>query len=260
MNGSSGYEEAASQGLIAGINAALKVQNKEPLILRRSDAYIGVLIDDLVTKGIEEPYRIMTSKAEYRLLLRQDNADLRLTEIGYKVGSVTEERYEKFLERKTSIENEIARIKNLQITNKQEINKFLEEINSVPLRKPISLYELIKRPEVNYFMVASLDEDRPELPKHVQEQVNIMSKYEGYIDKQLEQVEQFRKMENKLLPNGFDYRNIKGLRTEAIQKLDKIKPLNLGQASRIAGVSPADISVLLIALEQYNRQSSKKED
>lgn len=260
MNGSSGYEEAASQGLIAGINAALKVQNKEPLILKRSDAYIGVLIDDLVTKGIEEPYRIMTSKAEYRLLLRQDNADLRLTEIGYKIGSVTQERYEKFLNRKRAIENEIERIKNLQITNKQEVNSFLEGINSVPLRKPISLYELIKRPELNYFMVASLDTDRPELPKHVQEQVNIMSKYEGYINKQLEQVEQFRKMESKLLPEGFDYKNIKGLRTEAIQKLDKIKPLNIGQASRIAGVSPADISVLLIALEQYNRQPNKKED
>jgi len=259
MNGSSGYEEAASQGLIAGINAALKVKNQEPLILRRSDAYIGVLIDDLVTKGTEEPYRIMTSKAEYRLLLRQDNADLRLTELGYKAGLVTEERYNKFINRKTSIENEIERIKRLQITNKQEVNKFLEEINSVPLRKPISLYELIKRPEINYFTVSELDENRPELPIDVQEQVNIMSKYEGYIEKQLEQVRQFKKMESKLLPGEFDYREVKGLRTEAIQKLDKMKPLNVGQASRIAGVSPADISVLLIALDQHNRQFSKEE-
>lgn len=260
MNGSSGYEEAACQGLIAGINAALKIKRKDSLVLKRSDAYIGVLIDDLITKGTEEPYRMMTSRAEYRLLLRQDNADLRLTEIGHKVGLVTEERYEKFLKRKISIEKEIERIKNLQITNKNEINEFLENINSVPLKKPISLYELIKRPELNYFIVSSLDSERTELPQDIQEQVNTMSKYEGYIQKQLEQVEQFKKMENKLIPEKFDYKEIKGLRTEAIQKLDRMKPVNLGQASRISGVSPADISVLLVSLEQYNRKFNKKEE
>lgn len=260
VNGSSGYEEAASQGLIAGINAALKIQDKEPLILKRSDAYIGVLIDDLVTKGTQEPYRIMTSRSEYRLLLRQDNADLRLTELGHKVGLVTEERYERFLKRKTAIENEINRIKNLQITNKQEVNKFLEELNSAALKKPISLYELIKRPELNYYIVKPLDSDRPELPKDIQDEVNIISKYEGYIAKQLEQVEQFRKIENRLIPREIDYSSIKGLRKEAIQKLTNIGPENLGQASRISGVSPADVSVLLIALEQHNKTVSNRED
>ncbi|MGY0373835.1 tRNA uridine-5-carboxymethylaminomethyl(34) synthesis enzyme MnmG [Clostridium sp. JNZ J1-5] len=260
MNGSSGYEEAACQGLIAGINAALKIKGEDSLVLKRSDAYIGVLIDDLITKGTEEPYRMMTSRAEYRLLLRQDNADLRLTEIGHKIGLVNEERYEKFLKRKISIEKEIERIKKLQITNKNEVNEFLEEINSVPLKKPISLYELIKRPELNYFMVSSLDNERQELPQDIQEQVNTMSKYEGYIQKQLEQVEQFKRMENKLIPEKFDYKEIRGLRTEAIQKLDKMKPVNLGQASRISGVSPADISVLLVALEQFNRKSNKEEE
>ncbi|KYH28038.1 MULTISPECIES: tRNA uridine-5-carboxymethylaminomethyl(34) synthesis enzyme MnmG [Clostridium] len=260
INGSSGYEEAASQGLIAGINAALKIQNKEPLILKRSDAYIGVLIDDLVTKGTEEPYRIMTSRSEYRLLLRQDNADLRLTEIGHRIGLVTEERYEKFLKRKNAINSELERIKNLQITNKQEVNEFLEKLNSVPLRKPISLYELIKRPELNYYLVAPLDPERPNLSKDVQDQVNIMAKYEGYIQKQLEQVEQFKKMENKLIPEEFDYNSVKGLRIEAVQKLNKMRPVNVGQASRISGVSPADISVLLIALEQYNKTVNAKEE
>lgn len=257
MNGSSGYEEAACQGLIAGINAALKVQNREPLILDRSQAYIGVLIDDLVTKGTLEPYRMMTSRAEYRLLLRQDNADLRLTEIGHEIGLVTKARYERFIKRKTAIYDEIDRLKNLQITNKNEVNEFLESINSVPLRKPISFYELIKRPELNYFSVEKLDENRPELPKDVQEEVNIMSKYEGYIQKQLEQVEQFKKIEDRLIPEEFDYKKAKGLRVEAIQKLDKIRPVNLGQASRISGVSPADISVLLVVLEQYNRNAKK---
>lgn len=258
MNGSSGYEEAACQGLIAGINAALKVQGKEPFILKRSDAYIGVLIDDLVTKGTNEPYRMMTSRSEYRLILRQDNADLRLTEMGYKVGLVTEERYSKFFKRKEAIENEIERIKNVQITNKKEVNEFLESMDSVPLRKPISLYELIKRPELNYFIVKELDENRTDLPEDVQEQINITSKYEGYIKKQLDQVNQFKKMENRLIPEKFDYKSVKGLRIEAIQKLDKMKPVNLGQASRISGVSPADISVLLVALEQYNRQVNKE--
>ncbi len=259
MNGSSGYEEAAGQGLIAGINAALKIQGRDPFILKRSDAYIGVLIDDLVTKGTNEPYRMMTSRSEYRLILRQDNADLRLTEMGYKIGLVIEERYSKFLKRKEAIENEIERIKNVQITNKKEVNQFLESMDSVPLRKPISLYELIKRPELNYFIVKELDENRPDLPEDVQEQINITSKYEGYIQKQLEQVNQFKKMENRLIPEKFDYKSVKGLRIEAIQKLDKMKPVNLGQASRISGVSPADISVLLVALEQYNRQVNKED-
>lgn len=253
VNGSSGYEEAASQGVVAGINAALKVQGKEPLILKRSDAYIGVLIDDLVTKGTNEPYRMMTSRSEYRLLLRQDNADLRLTEYGHEAGLVNEERYNKFISRKKAIEDEIQRISNLQITNKKENNEILEKLQSVALKKPISLYELIKRPELDYFMVTELDPERPELLLSVQEQVNIVAKYEGYITKQLEQVDQFKKFENKLLPEKFDYNDVKGLRKEAIQKLDKFRPLNIGQASRISGVSPADVSVLLIYLEQYNR-------
>lgn len=249
INGTSGYEEAACQGLIAGINAALTVQGKETLILTRSDGYIGVLIDDLVTKGTNEPYRMMTSRAEYRLLLRQDNADLRLTDIGRKVGLVSDKRYERFQTRKSQIENELDRIKSLQITNKKEVNEFLLTINSAELKKPISLYELIKRPELDYYNVAPLDIDRPELPEHVREQVNIISKYEGYIEKQLEQVEQFKKFEKKLLPTDINYEDIKGLRIEAIQKLSNIRPISVGQASRISGVSPADISVLLIYLE-----------
>lgn len=254
LNGSSGYEEAGCQGLIAGINAALKVKNMEPFVLNRSEAYIGVLIDDLVTKGTNEPYRMMTSRSEYRLLLRQDNADFRLTEKGYKIGLVTEERYRRFIERKNAVECETDRIKALQITNKAAVNEFLLGLNSVELKKPISLYELIKRPELDYFIVAPLDKERPMLDRETQLQVNIISKYEGYIDKQLEQVEQFKKFENKLIPEAIDFSDIKGLRIEAIQKLSKIKPSNIGQASRISGVSPADISVLLIYLEQYKRR------
>ncbi len=258
MNGSSGYEEAAAQGIIAGINAALKVKNEEPLILSRSDAYIGVLIDDLVTKGTVEPYRMMTSRSEYRLLLRQDNADLRLTEMGYRVGLVTEKRYKSYLERKKAIEDELERIKNLQITNKKEINEFLLSINSAELKKPVSLYELIKRPELDYFLVEPLDNERPALRSDIREQVNIIAKYEGYIEKQLEQVEQFKKFEKKLLPGDIDYDNVYGLRTEARQKLKQILPISIGQASRISGVSPADISVLLIYLEQgYAKQKVK---
>lgn len=260
MNGSSGYEEAAAQGLIAGINASLKIRGEEPLILNRSDAYIGVLIDDLITKGTNEPYRMMTSRSEYRLLLRQDNADLRLSELGYKVGLVSEERYNRFTDRRKAIENEIERIKNVKITNKREVNQVLENLESTPLKKPISFYELIKRPELDYFSTCVLDVNRPELPYDVQEQVNITSKYEGYINKQLEQVNQFKKMENRLIPDNFDYNNVKGLRIEAIQKLEKTKPVNIGQASRISGVSPADISVLLIFLEQYNRNRVNKEE
>lgn len=256
LNGSSGYEEAGAQGLVAGINAALKVKGEEPLILTRSDAYIGVLIDDLVTKGTNEPYRMMTSRAEYRLLLRQDNADFRLTEIGNRVGLVTEERYNRFLQRKQNIENELNRLKNLKVTNKKEVNEFLLSLNSAELRKPMSFYELMQRPELNYFDLAELDTERPELPDDVGEQINILTKYEGYIQSQLEQVSQFKKFEKKLLPKDIDYKDIKGLRTEAEQKLNSIRPISIGQASRISGVSPADISVLLIYLEHhYNKQS-----
>lgn len=249
INGSSGYEEAGAQGLVAGINAALKVQGKDPMILTRSDAYIGVLIDDLVTKGTNEPYRMMTSRAEYRLILRQDNADLRLTKIGHDIGLVTEKRWETFNQRKANIENELERIKNLQITNKKENNEIIVSLGSAELKKPISLYELIKRPELDYFSVVQLDLERPNYSLDIGEQVNVIAKYEGYIEKQLEQVEQFKKFEKRLLPEDIDYNDVKGLRIEAIQKLNKIRPINLGQASRISGVSPADMSVLMIYLE-----------
>ena len=259
LNGSSGYEEAAAQGIVAGINAALKIKGEEPMILTRSDAYAGVLIDDLVTKGTNEPYRMMTSRAEYRLLLRQDNADFRLTEIGRKVGLVSDERYNRFLNRKSNIENEVERLKNLQITNKRENNEFLVSLNSTELKKPISMYELIKIPELDYFMLAPLDPERPEYTDDIGEQVNIIAKYEGYIASQLDQVNQFKKFEKKLLPENIDYSDVKGLRVEAIQKLSAIRPVSIGQASRISGVSPADISVLLIYLEhQYKK--NKQED
>ncbi|MBC2399004.1 tRNA uridine-5-carboxymethylaminomethyl(34) synthesis enzyme MnmG [Clostridium tetanomorphum] len=257
INGSSGYEEAAAQGIIAGINSVMKIKEKDPLILNRSDAYIGVLIDDLITKGTNEPYRMMTSRAEYRLLLRQDNADLRLTQMGYDVGLVSEERYNKFLERKQAIEEEIERIKNIQITNRKEVNEFLVSLNSSELRKPISLYELIKRPELDYFKLKDLDIERPELSFDVQEEVNTMSKYEGYIQKQLDQVQQYKKFEKRLIPENIDYNNVHGLRKEAIQKLNSVKPVNIGQASRISGVSPADVSVLLIYLEHKFKNNSK---
>ncbi|SCK04042.1 Glucose-inhibited division protein A [uncultured Clostridium sp.] len=258
LNGSSGYEEAAAQGLVAGINAALKVQGKEPMILTRSDAYAGVLIDDLVTKGTNEPYRMMTSRAEYRLLLRQDNADFRLTEIGRKVGLVSDERYDRFLDRKAKIESEVERLKNLQITNKRENNEFLVSLDTAELKKPISMYELIKRPEVDYFVLAPLDPERPEYTDDIGEQVNIIAKYEGYITSQLEQVNQFRKFEKKILPEDIDYTDVKGLRIEAIQKLSAIRPISIGQASRISGVSPADISVLLIYLENQARREKQE--
>ena len=256
LNGSSGYEEAGAQGLVAGVNAALKIKNQEPLILTRSDAYIGVLIDDLVTKGTNEPYRMMTSRAEYRLLLRQDNADLRLTERGHRVGLVTEERYNTFLTRKKNIEDELERLKTLKVTNKKEVNEFLVSINSTPLRKAISFYELMQRPELEYFQLAQLDPERPDLSDDIGEQINVLTKYEGYIQSQMEQVSQFKKFEKKLLPKDIDYNAVSGLRTEAVQKLSNIKPISIGQASRISGVSPADISVLLIYLEhQYGKQS-----
>lgn len=254
FNGSSGYEEAGAQGIVAGINAALKIKGEEPLILSRSDAYIGVLIDDLVTKGTNEPYRMMTSRAEYRLLLRQDNADFRLTEKGYKIGLVTEERYKTFLDRKSAIEKEIERLKESQITNKKEVNEFLATLDSAELKKPIRFYELIKRTELDYFSLAPLDEDRPKLHESIGEEVNIIAKYEGYINNQLEQVSQFTKFEKKQIPKDINYEDIKGLRKEAIQKLSNINPVSVGQASRISGVSPADISVLLVYLEHYYKK------
>ena len=248
VNGSSGYEEAASQGLIAGINAVLSLKGKEPLVLDRSEAYIGVLIDDLVTKGTNEPYRMMTSRAEYRLLLRQDNADERLTQKGYDAGLVTEERYERFINKKEAIEKETERLKNIKITPKAETNELLEKIGSVPLSKALSLYELLKRVELNYENTAELDIERPQLKKEIKDYVETVIKYEGYIAKQINQVEQFKKLENKKLPESIDYNEIGSLRLEARQKLNKIKPDSIGQASRISGVSPSDINVLLIYL------------
>ena len=251
-NGSSGYEEAAAQGLIAGINAARKMQGKEEIILDRSQAYIGVLIDDLVTKGTNEPYRMMTSRAEYRLLLRQDNADLRLTPIGYDIGLIDKARYERLVEKQAQIEEEIKRIKRTSIGAGEIVQKLLREYNSTPLQSGITLAELIRRPELNYNVIAPLDKDRPELSEEVCEQVNINIKYEGYIERQLKQVKQFKKLEKKRIPTSIDYSSIKSLRQEAIQKLADIRPESVGQAARISGVSPADISVLLVYLEKYN--------
>ena len=253
INGTSGYEEAAVQGLMAGINAARKLQNKEPIILDRSQAYIGVLIDDIVTKGTNEPYRMMTSRAEYRLLLRQDNADLRLTEIGHEVGLISDERYKKFLHKKEQIEQEIARIKATVIKPTEKVNEFLEKNSTSRITNGVKLADLLKRSELSYKKLAEIDENRPILDDEVAEEVEIQVKYEGYIKLQEEQVEKFKKLEQKLLPNDIQYKNIKGLRLEARQKLDKIKPNSIGQASRISGVSPADISVLLIYLEQIKR-------
>lgn len=216
-----------------------------------------MLIDDLVTKGTNEPYRIMTSRAEYRLLLRQDNADLRLTEMGRKIGLVTDKRYEIFTNRKKAIYDEICRLKKLQITTKSEVNDFLVSLNSAPLKKPVSLYEIIKRPELNYNDVEGLDKERPNLLKHITDEVEIMTKYEGYICKQIEQVNQFKKFESRVIPDDIDFNMVRGLRVEAIQKMNKLKPANLGQASRISGVSPADISVLMIYLDQYFKAKTK---
>ena len=254
LNGSSGYEEAAVQGLIAGINAAMQILDREPLILDRSEAYIGVLIDDLVTKENHEPYRMMTSRAEYRLLLRQDNADMRLTEYGYKVGLISEERYKHLLEKKNMIEKEISRLKSIVIGGSDTVNDKLAQMNSTPLNNGTSLADLIRRPELNYDMIADFDPDRQPLPREVIEQVNINIKYEGYISRELKQVEHFKKLENKLIPANINYDDISGLRIEARQKLKNYSPRSIGQASRISGVSPADITVLLVYMEQHRRQ------
>jgi len=253
INGTSGYEEAAAQGLIAGINAVQKLKGKEPVILDRSDAYIGVLIDDIVTKSTQEPYRMMTSRAEYRLLLRQDNADLRLTDIGHEVGLISEERYQMFLNKKAQINEEIERLKTTNIKPNEENNKVLKEIGAAEITVGTKIADLLKRTEITYANIAALDKKRPELDRQVIEEVEIMIKYEGYINLQNKQVESFKKLEKKLLPQEIDYNEIKGLRLEARQKLNKIKPYSIGQASRISGVSPADISVLLIYLEQNKR-------
>lgn len=253
FNGSSGYEEAAAQGIIAGINAARFVQGKESVILDRSQAYIGVLIDDLVTKESHEPYRMMTSRAEYRLLLRQDNADLRLTKIGYEIGLISEERYNYVCKKERLIEKEVERLEKCKIGAAKENQDILEKLGTTPLKTATTLGELIRRPELDYNMLKELDKDRMELPYDVTEQVNINIKYNGYIERQKKQVKNFKKLENKKIPQNFDYSKVKSLRIEAAQKLDFYKPVNFGQASRISGVSPADISVLLIYMEQMKK-------
>ena len=254
FNGSSGYEEAAAQGIVAGINAALKLQNREPMILDRSNSYIGVLIDDLVTKETKEPYRMMTSRAEYRLLLRQDNADIRLSKIGYEVGLLSKERYDHVVEKERLINEEVARVKEINIGARKEVQALLESYGSIPLSNGIKLVDLIRRPELDYDKLAPIDPDRPELSAEVREEVNIYIKYEGYLTRQEKQVKQFKKLELKLIPEDLDYDDVSSLRIEARQKLTKLRPANIGQASRISGVSPADISVLLVYLETYKRK------
>ena len=250
FNGSSGYEEAAAQGLYAGVNAAMKILGKEPLKIDRSEGYIGVLVDDLITKENHEPYRMMTSRAEYRLLLRQDNADIRLLEKGYQTGLVSEERYQRFLKKKKQIAEEIKRVKSITIGAGQEVRQFLESVNSTPLTTSATLAELIRRPELNYRILAALDPDRPKLSEEVQDEVEIEIKYEGYIERQTKQVKQFRKTEHMKIPETIDYDLVPSLRNEARQKLKEIRPSSIGQASRIMGVNPADLSVLLIYLKR----------
>ena len=258
FNGSSGYEEAAAQGLMAGINAVLAINGKEPFVLDRSEAYIGVLIDDLTTKGTNEPYRIMTSRAEYRLVLRQDNADLRLTEKGKSLGLVTEERYARYCNKKESVEREIERLEGTYILAKQA-GSLLEERGSSPIKERASLADLLRRPEISYESLLPLDPERPALSRHAREQIEVQIKYEGYIGKQMQQIQRFRKMEEKKLPQNMDYKLIEGLRIEAVQKLNQLQPSSLGQASRISGVSPADINVLLIHLEKERRKGGGKD-
>ena len=257
FNGSSGYEGAAAQGLIAGINAALKVKGEELLVLDRSEAYIGVLIDDLVTKENHEPYRMMTSRAEYRLLLRQDNADLRLREKGYRVGLISEEQYQDILEKERLIKEEIERVEHVNVGASKPVQELLEQYGSTPLTSGSTLGELIRRPELNYEVLAPIDKNRPELRYDIREQVNINIKYDGYITRQLKQVEQFKKLESKKIPEDMDYDQVKSLRIEAVQKLKLYRPVSIGQASRIAGVSPADVSVLLVYLEQLHYKEKK---
>lgn len=254
INGSSGYEEAAAQGLIAGINSARRIKGKGPILLDRSEAYIGVLIDDLVTKGTQEPYRMMTSRSEYRLLLRQDNADLRLTPVGYEIGLISEKRYEAFEKKKNEIENEVMRLERTVVPPSKEVNSFLEARNSSEIKSGVKLIELLRRPEITYDELAEIDKDRPELSYAVREQVSITVKYDGYIKRQMMQVGQYKKLEGRKLPKDIDYNLIQGLRIEARQKLNNIRPESIGQASRITGVSPADISVLLIYMEQLKRK------
>ena len=253
FNGSSGYEEAAAQGIVAGINAALYVKEKEQLVLHRSESYIGVLIDDLVTKENHEPYRMMTSRAEYRLLLRQDNADLRLSKYGYQVGLISQERYDWVVKKEKLIQDEINRVESVTIGAKENVQKLLEEYGSTPLNTGTRLTELIRRPELDYEKLAPIDEGRPELPEEVQEQVNINIKYDGYIKRQIKQVEHFKKLENKKIPDDFDYDAVDSLRIEARQKLKLYRPVSIGQASRISGVSPADITMLLVYMEQVKK-------
>lgn len=254
INGSSGYEEAAAQGLMAGINAVLKIEGKEPFIIDRSQGYIGVLIDDLVIKGTNEPYRIMTSRAEYRLILRQDNADIRLTELSYKLGLASKERYDKFMAKQEKIKDEIERLKKKEVYP-GDVKEYLEEMNTSPLKNKISLFELLKRPELTYSSLERVDDEMPKLAQHEITQLEVQIKYEGYIGKQLAQIERFKRLEKKQIPEGINYLEIDGLRIEARQKLDAIRPMSIGQASRISGVSPADINVLLIYLEKCRREN-----
>ncbi len=255
FNGTSGYEEAAAQGLVAGINAALAVKGEEPMILTRDSSYIGTLVDDLVTKGTGEPYRMMTSRSEYRLLLRQDNADLRLTDIGHRVGLIGEERYSRFLEKRAEIEKEIKRVEKTTVSPSDEVNAFLVSQGSTTISTGIKLAELLRRPELSYEALAAVDKDRPELSRAITTTVAIQIKYEGYIKRELSEVERQRKLEEKILPKDISYKDILGLRLEAAEKLDKIRPMNIGQASRISGVNPADISVLLIYLTGLKRSN-----
>ena len=258
FNGSSGYEEAAAQGLMAGINAVCKIKEKNPFVLDRSEAYIGVLIDDLVTKGTNEPYRIMTSRAEYRLVLRQDNADLRLTDRGYGVGLVKKDRYDKFLHKKEIVEQETERLRKKTV-KPEDVNDFLESRGSTPLKSAVSLFELLRRPEIKYDDTAVIDDERPVLSSHQKNMMEVQIKYEGYIQKQQQRIEKFKRLENKKLPADIDYDQIDGLRIEARQKLNDFRPLSVGQASRISGVSPADINVLLIYMEKMRRKNGKNE-
>ena len=258
INGTSGYEEAACQGLIAGINASRKIDNKEPVILDRSQAYIGVLIDDIVTKGTNEPYRMMTSRAEYRLLLRQDNADLRLTPIGHEIGLISDERYKKFEDKRENIKKEIERLKKLVVKPEEKVNNLLKEAGTSILTNGTKMSELLKRTELTYDMLEEIDPDRPKLTRQEKEEVEIQIKYEGYIKLQEAQVEKFKKLETKLLPEDLDYETLKGISLEARQKLNKFKPRSIGQASRISGVSPADVSVLLVYMQQRNKKGENK--